>query len=147
MRLRPVVLKGESGANAFVRRHHRHSAPVTGCRFAVGVECGEGVLRGVAICGRPVARGLDDGWTAEVLRVCTDGTPNACSMLYSACRRALRAMGYTRVITYTLAGEGGASLRAAGARPVGEVKGREWDTPARRRRPGHHIEDRVRWEL
>ena len=36
-------------------------------------------LCGVAICGRPVARYLDDGLTLEILRCCTDGTYNACS--------------------------------------------------------------------
>ena len=57
---------------------------------------------GVAICGRPVARRLDDGYTLEVNRLCTDGTPNACSILYAAAYRAARAMGYNKVITYIL---------------------------------------------
>lgn len=147
LRLVPVMLKGDGGANAFVRRHHRHSAPVTGCRFSVGVEYeATGGLAGVAICGRPVARALDDGRTAEILRVCTDGARNACTMLYAACRRALKAMGYTRIITYTLASEGGHTLRLSGARPVAEVRAKQWDTPSRRRER-RHVEDRIRWEL
>jgi hypothetical protein len=86
-------------------------------------------MRGVAIVGRPVARGADDGWTAEVTRCCTDGARNACSMLYAAAWRAVRALGYRKLITYTLAAEGGGSLRAAGFKVVGEVAGRSWSCP------------------
>lgn len=88
---------------------------------------------GVAIVGRPVARTLDDGWTLEVTRVATDGTKNACSALYASAWRAARAMGYQRLITYTLPSEGGASLRAAGWRTVHRTKGGNWNTPARPR--------------
>lgn len=100
-------------ANDFVRRLHRHNKPVVGAKFCVGVEKDEQLV-GVAIVGRPVAPRLDDGLTAEITRVCTDGTRNAASMLYGACRKASRAMGYDRIFTYTLPEEGGASLRAAG---------------------------------
>jgi hypothetical protein len=109
----PVNLKD---ANDFVFRHHRHSRPTVGHRFSVGVADEAGVLRGVAIVGRPIARRLDDGFAIEILRVCTDGTRNACSMLYGACRKAARALGYYPIFTYTLPDEGGASLRAAGFR-------------------------------
>ena len=102
-------------ANDFVRRLHRHSRPVAGSKFAIGAQSAEQLV-GVAIVGRPVAPRLDDGLTAEITRVCTDGTPNACSLLYGACRKAARALGYTRIFTYTLPEEGGASLRAAGFR-------------------------------
>jgi hypothetical protein len=112
LRLVPVT---RDQANAFVRRLHRHSRPVVGDKCAVGAEL-EGQLVGVAIVGRPVAIPLDDNSTAEVTRVCTDGTHNACSFLYGAARRLARAMGYARVLTYTLPHEGGASLRAAGFR-------------------------------
>jgi hypothetical protein len=81
------------------------------------------------------------------LRVCTDGTPNACSALYGACRRIAKAMGYTRVITYTLADEDGASLRAVGARRVASVRGEQADRPSRRRRSREQTPDRWRWEL
>lgn len=100
-------------ANEFVRNRHRHSKPVLGSKFAIGVKKDDQLV-GVAIVGRPVARLLDDGLTAEITRVCTDGTRNACSMLYGACRRAAKAMGHERIFTYTLPEEGGASLRAAG---------------------------------
>lgn len=110
MRIVPVTLEQ---ANDFVRRFHRHNKPVLGSKFAIGVKEGEQLV-GVAIVGRPVARLLDDGLTAEITRVCTDGTRNACSMLYGACRKAAKAMGHERIFTYTLPEEGGASLRAAG---------------------------------
>lgn len=109
LRVMPVTLEV---ANDFVRRLHRHNKPVVGAKFCIGVSQGE--LVGVAIVGRPVAPKLDDGLTAEITRVCTDGTRNAASMLYGACRKAARAMGYDRIFTYTLPEEGGASLRAAG---------------------------------
>lgn len=106
----PVTL---GQANDFVARLHRHSKPTVGHKFSVGVKA-DGVLCGVAIIGRPVARRLDDGVTVEVTRLCTDGTFNACSMLYAAARRAAKALGYRRIYTYTLPQEGGSSLRAAG---------------------------------
>ena len=90
-------------------------------------------LCGVAIAGRPVARRLDDGLTIEILRVCTDGTYNACSVLYGACARAARAMGYRRVVTYTLESEPGTSLKAAGFKFDGEAGGLSWDVPSRPR--------------
>lgn len=86
------------------------------------------------IAGRPVARRLDDGGTLEILRVCTDGTPNACSFLYARCARIARLMGYARAITYTLASECGASLRAVGARPTGPLAPGEWGNSSRPRK-------------
>ena len=87
----------------------------------------------MAICGQPVARKLDDGLTIEIRRVCTDGTYNACSILYGACARIAHEMGYKRVITYTLASEPGTSLRASGFVDCGEAGGRSWDMPSRPR--------------
>jgi hypothetical protein len=119
-------------ANAWVEAHHRHHKPVQGAKFAVAASDEIGV-RGVALVGRPVARRLDDGWTLEVNRCCTDGARNAPSMLYRAAWRAARAMGYRRLITYTLPQEGGASLRGAGMRLLGEAGGGNWNTPSRPR--------------
>ena len=110
LRIVPVNL---DTANDFVRRLHRHNKPVVGAKFCIGVQQADQLV-GVAIVGRPVAPKLDDGFTAEITRVCTDGTRNAASALYGACRKAARAMGYDRIFTYTLPEEGGASLRAAG---------------------------------
>ncbi len=111
-------------ANAFVAQRHRHNAPTVGCKFAFGAAV-DGQLVGVAVAGRPVSRRLDDGKTQEVLRVCTDGTPNACSFLYARCAKIARLMGYERVITYTLESAGGASLRAVGATPTGPLGSHE----------------------
>lgn len=119
-------------ANAFVEAHHRHHKPVVGHKFSIAVAEGEKV-HGVAIIGRPVARGSDDGWTLEVNRCCTDGAKNACSMLYGAAWRAAAALGYRRLITYTMPQEGGASLRAVGWRLLGQRGGGNWNTPARPR--------------
>lgn len=101
-------------AAAFVAAIHRHHKPPAGAKFCLGVVDEEGTLRGVAMIGRPIARHLDDGLTAEVNRTATDGCPNANSALYGAAWRVAAAMGYRRLVTYTQAGESGASLTAAG---------------------------------
>jgi hypothetical protein len=106
----PVTLKQ---ACAYVTALHRHHAAPRGHKFSLGLTR-DGELCGVAMVGRPLARALDDGRSAEVNRTCTDGTPNANSMLYGAAWRAAKAMGYLRMYTYTQEGESGASLRAAG---------------------------------
>ncbi len=134
-------------AKLLVDRLHRHHRAPQGGLFAVGVaRSGEDEPCGAAIVGRPVARSLDDGWTAEVTRCVTDGTPNACSMLYGAAWRMARAGGYRKLITYTLASESGASLRASGWRVVGEVRGRSWDCPNRPRVDRHPLQQKFRWE-
>lgn len=128
-------------ASAFVGMWHRHHSPPVGHKFSVGVAdlspagaSSAGVLRGVAMVGRPVARHFDDGLTLEVNRTATDGTPNANSMLYGAAWRAAKALGYQRLITYTQQGEPGSSLRAAGWTVVAELKERKgWTTPSRPR--------------
>jgi hypothetical protein len=115
-------------ANEFVAQHHRHSLPTVGGRFALGAAQ-DGRLGGGAIAGRPVSRRLDDGKTLEVLRVATDGTANACSFLYSRCAKIARLLGYERVIPYTLASEGGASLGAVGAKPTGPLESHDVGQP------------------
>jgi hypothetical protein len=120
-------------ANAFVEVHHRHHAPTVGHKFSIAVSDADSVVRGVAIVGRPIARHSDDGWTLEVNRCCTDGVRNGCSMLYGAAWRAAKALGYRRLVTYTLPEEGGASLRAAGWRLVGLRGGGNWNVSSRPR--------------
>lgn len=141
LELKPV---SRDGANAFVESLHRHRGRVVGHLFALAAECG-GRRVGVVIVGRPLARGLSDGLTAEVTRLCTDGTPNACSFLYAAAWRAARALGYTKLVTYTLASESGSSLRAAGWTQEAQVKGRSWSCPSRPRKDINEIEDKIRW--
>ncbi len=132
-------------ANAFVSEHHRHHRPVPGHKFSLGVEHEDSIV-GVAIVGRPVARMMDDGYTLEVNRTCTDGTKNANSMLYGAVRRATFALGYRRLVTYTLPSESGASLRAAGWRCLGEAGGGKWSRPSRARVDTHPLEGKLKWE-
>lgn len=119
----------------FVQMWHRHLQAPVGCKFCTAVGDESGVLRGVAIVGRPVARSYDNGTTLEVTRCATDGTPNASSMLYGACWRVARGLGYVRLITMThTEGESGASLRAAGFRVVAERPARAgWTAPSRPR--------------
>ena len=133
-------------ANAAVAQWHRHHKPVPGHKFSLAVADDAGTIHGVAIVGRPVARMLDDGWTLEVNRVAVDGTPNACSMLYGACRRAVFALGYRRLGTYTLPEEGGASLRAAGWRLIGEAGGGKWSCKSRPRMDLAPTQVKFRWE-
>lgn len=133
-------------ANAFVQQHHRHHGRVVGHKFSVGVANEEAEVVGVAIVSRPVARMLDDGLTLEITRVATNGCKDACSALYGACRRAAFALGYKKLVTYTLASESGASLRAAGYRVVGEVRGRSWSCSSRPRVDKHPTQAKLRWE-
>ncbi|WP_072032337.1 XF1762 family protein [Erwinia sp. 9145] len=139
-------------ASDFVRDLHRHNKPPTGHKFSIGLE-DDGVLVGVAMAGRPVARHFDDGLTIEVNRTCTDGTRNANSMLYGAVRRAAWGMGYQRIITYTQADESGASLRAAGFNQVKKLPARSsWfdssvKLKASRDPVGNGGVERVLWEV
>lgn len=108
--IRPMDLKA---ANAYVLEHHRHNGKVLVHRFSIGCYDGDR-LCGVAICGNPSARKLCDGLTIEVHRCCTDGTHNACSILYGRAARIAKEMGYRKIITYILQSEIGTSLRASG---------------------------------
>lgn len=132
-------------ARAFVAEHHRHHSAPQGGLFAVGVACD--CVCGVAIVGRPVARLAADDYTAEVTRLCTLGHPNTCSMLYAAAWRAARALGYRRLITYTLPEEGGASLRASGFRLIGEAGGGTWSRKQRPRHDSHPTQTKLKWEM
>lgn len=130
LKLKPMTLKD---ARIYVERNHRHNRAPQGGLFAVGAECHSSLV-GVVIVGRPVARGLDDGQTVEVTRLATCGARNACSILYGAACRAAAALGYQRIITYTLASEPGVSLRASGWEREAEVEARAtWSTPSRLR--------------
>ena len=140
----PISLKQ---ANDFVAENHRHNKPVAGHKFSIGLF-NDDKLIGVAICGRPVARMADDGLTLEVLRVCTDGTRNANSMLYGRVKKIAQVMGYKKIITYTLTEESGSSLRAVGAQKDGIVKPREWSREKRKRASQKvYKKEKIRWIL
>ena len=123
LELRPIDY---SNAATFVSVHHRHNKPPVGHKFSIGCFNSEGMLVGVCMVGRPVGRYLDDGLTLEVNRCCTDGTRNACSMLYGAAQRAAKALGYKRLITYTLESENGSSLKASNWICDGPAGGTHW---------------------
>lgn len=122
LKIRPIDFR--SAADFITRNHRHHKAPI-GHKFSISCYDGDR-LCGVAMVGRPVSRHLDDGETLEVNRLCTDGTKNACSMLYSSAWRAAKALGYTRIFTYTLESESGSSLRAAGWISEGQAGGLNW---------------------
>lgn len=132
-------------ANAFVREHHRHHRPVIGHLFSLGAAMDNKIV-GVAIVGRPVARMRDDGATAEITRLCTDGTKNACSFLYGASARAAFALGFKRVGTYILASEPGTSLTAAGWRLIGKTGGGSWSRSDRPRVDKHPTQAKLLFE-
>ena len=143
MRIIPLPL---AEANAFVSEHHRHHKPVRAHKFSMGAVK-DGKIVGVCIVSRPVARMKDDGFTMEVSRLCTDGTRNACSFLYSKAAKACFAMGYTKVGTYTLPEEGGVSLRASGWKFIKVTQGdRSWSCPSRPRVDKHPLQGKLSWE-
>jgi len=133
-------------ANAAVEQWHRHHKPVVGHKFSLGAAVDDQVV-GVAIIGRPLSRMLDNGATLEVLRIATNGHRNACSWLLARAWRAAQALGYKRVVTYTLPEESGASLRGAGWNCVGQSGGGSWSRAGRPRIDKHPTQMKLRWEL
>lgn len=131
-------------ANEFVKSLHRHHDPVHRDKFRCGAVK-DGQLVGVVQIARPVSRILDDGQTVEVVRLATDGTPNACSFLYARAANAARELGFKRIITYILDSEPGTTLKAAGWHLDGETKGREWTCPSRPRQTTAPTCDKQRW--
>lgn len=129
---------------AFVEQHHRHHKPAQGDKYRIGCKA-DGVLVGVVQVGRPVNRTLDDGTILEVTRLCTTGTDNVCSFLYSRAARVARELGYDKIITYILDTESGASLKAAGWRKEADTKGHTWSGPSRTRVDKAPTCDKQRW--
>ena len=137
----PISLKT---ANEYVTAYHRHHKAVRGCKFCIALTNKNNEIVGVAICGRPVSRYLDDGKTLEINRLCTDGYRNACSRLYGACARIAKEMGYRKIITYILESENGASLKASNFVCEGTAGGKIW-TGKRHRGNGVPQEMKTRW--
>jgi hypothetical protein len=134
-------------ANEIVSEWHRHHGPIPQAKFSLAVVDDTGLVRGVAIVGRPVARILDNGWTLEVNRVATDGCQNACSALYSACRRVAKELGYAKLITYIREDEPGISPRASGWTFEQIIRARSWNMPNRFRTDKTEIVQRGRWSV
>ena len=132
-------------ANEVVTQWHRHHKPSRGHKFSIAL-LKDSVYVGIAICGRPVARGSDDGLTLEVSRLCTDGTPNACSKLYGACARVAKEMGYEKIQTYILESEPGISLKASGWIMEAVTAGGQWKrTDGITNRTDQPTEPKQRW--
>lgn len=142
MKIVPITQKN---AKYFVQKHHRHHKPPLSSIFQIACENNDKIC-GVAIVGRPVARMLQDGYTLEVTRLCTDGTKNACSKLYSAAWRAAQSLGYRRLITYILNTEHGSSLRAANWHCIGKCGGGSWNRKDRPRIDTHPTQTKTRFE-
>jgi len=136
----PVTL---AEANAFVGAFHRHHKAVVGHRWSVGVE-EFGVLIGVVIVGRPVARKTEQYRVAEVTRLCTNGAKNACSFLYGLAARIAKEMGYRHIQTFLLPTESGVSLKAAGWVFDGVCNAASWQTRTGRR-TDQPTEPKHRW--
>jgi hypothetical protein len=134
-------------ANRLVAQWHRHHQPSQGHRFSIGVMDNDGTLHGAAIIGRPVARLAGSPRDVlEVVRLVSDGTQNACSILYAAAARAGLAMGYLRIQTYILDDEPGTTLTAAGWTCEGEAGGGQWKhTDGKPRRTDQPTGMKSRW--
>lgn len=130
----------------FIQQHHRHHRKPVGSIFQIAVSDGLKIV-GVAVVGRPVSRMLQDGFTAEVTRLCTDGTKNACSMLYADCWRISKNMGYRKLITYILNSEPGTSLKASGWKCIGKRGGGTWNTSSRPRIDKHPLQKKLLFEI
>jgi len=130
----------------FVNKNHRHHKNPQGHKFSIAAAKNDKII-GVVICGRPVSRILDDGFTLEVTRCCTDGTKNACSFLYATAWRIAKNMGYKKLITYILDEEKGSSLKAAGFKEISKVFGRSWSCKSRPRIDKMPIQDKKRFEI
>lgn len=146
MMVRPISL---DAARSFIAAHHRHNKPPHRVKFNIGLFV-EQVMVGVCMVGRPVARMLDDGLAAEVVRLCvTDDAPKgACSKLYRQAWRAWKEMGGTRIVTYTLQSESSASLRGAGWLPEAKLRARNgaaWTNREGREDQAVVREPKVRW--
>lgn len=142
MKIKPIFQKQ---AKEFIASLHRHHGVPLGAVFCISVEH-EGRVVGVATVGRPIARHFQDGYTLEVTRLCTDGTKNACSKLYSCARRIAREMGYKRIITYILEEEPGTSLKASGWELKGIAGGGSWSSKSRPRVDKHPLGKKQLWE-
>ena len=141
--VRPIEL---ADANAFIAEHHRHHQPVVGHRFSLAAWMGDSLV-GVAVVGRPVARLAGHPLEVlEVTRLATDGTRNACSLLYGAAARVGRAMGYRRIQTYILDAELGTSLKASGWVNEGPAGGGQWKhTDGKPRRTDQPTQVKEKW--
>lgn len=144
MRAIPLTLQQANNLVTTLHRHHKH---VVGHRWSIGVKDDNGVIHGAAIVGRPVARKTDQYFIAEITRLVTDGTPNACSFLYSTCARIAKEMGFQSIQTFILDSEPGTSLKAAGWQYVSISAGGDWNCKVRQgRRTDQPMTPKQKWQ-
>ena len=141
-----IVPIKQDEAKMFINTHHRHHKAPVGSIFQIAAAVNDKIV-GVAMVGRPVSRVLDNGWTLEVNRLCTDGTKNVCSMLYAAAWRVTKNLGYKKLITYILENETGTSLIAAGWKEVGKCGGGSWNGKLRPRIDKHPLQKKIKFEI
>ena len=137
----PLELKQ---ANAFVDLYHRHHQPVVRDKYRIGASV-NGKIVGVVQVARPKSGMLDDGKTLEVVRLCTDGSKDVCSFLYSRAARVAKELGYSKIITYILDSEDGTSLKATGWHFEAKTTGGTWNRPSRNRTDKHPVCPKQRW--
>ena len=141
-----IVPIKQSEAKAFIKQIHRHHKPPVGSIFQIACAKDNKIV-GVIMVGRPVSRNLDNGWCLEVNRLATDGTKNACSILYSAAWRVAKNLGYKRLITYILEDENGASLRASNWLEIGARGGGSWNVKSRPRVDEHPLQKKILFQI
>lgn len=129
LRLVPITLRD---ARRFVAQHHSHNDPPAGWLFGVGVARGDDLVA-VGVAARVRARALDRLDAVEIVRVATDRTPMACSMIYGHLCSAAKHLGRSRAYTYTLASEPATCVKAAGFVFDGTVRAEDWERPGRPR--------------
>lgn len=147
LHVEPITIRQ---ANEYVDAVHRHHGPSPPgfAMFSIAAVTDDGEIRGIATTAIPnAANRLTDGFrTAEIVRVATDGTPNACSILYAASARAAKALGFSRIISYVLDTETGTSIRAAGwKQDDGEFGNLSWAN--RPGRTGNNFGPKGRWSM
>ena len=129
----------------FVNQHQRHHISPQGHKFSIALYDGD-LIVGVIIASRPVSRHQDDKFTLEVTRCCVkEAYKNGVSKLYAAACAVAKAMGYKRVITYTLAEETGTSLKASGFKLKHITQGGSWNSKSRPRVDKHPIQRKQLW--
>ena len=144
LRVVPLTLKQ---ANELVAQLHRHHKPVMGHRFSLGAMTETGALCAAVIVARPVARGVDWRTVAEVNRLVSDGTTNACSFLYGAAARVCREMGFAKIQTYLLDTEPAITMKASGWKLAAITAGGQWTgTNGKPRRQDQPTNPKQRWE-
>lgn len=128
----------------FCERNHRHLPYLQGGLFAAGVKRG-GQFVGVAMAGHPARVWMGAGRIVISRCAAIPGLPGiidsvgedhaapVCTMLYAALCRASKALGWSEAWSYTLPGEDGRSLRAAGFEFMGWTRAETWDREDRPR--------------